>query len=194
PERRRGLEPAGPPPGYRVEPLPDGSTRVTMTAGRRAGQAGFLFFFALFWNGVVGVFVATGLGLISVKMEEGPGGAMSPGAWGYWLFLTPFILIGLLLILCVLWSAFGREEWRLGRNQVEVHRAIPGRSWVRRYTDATLRLDVTTDSDGDDTWRLVLEGAGPKWNVDTGDPAKLRALGALFTEQTGWPLREPAEL
>jgi hypothetical protein len=46
------------------------------------------------------------------------------------------------------------------------------------------------DSDGDESWRLVLEGSGQKWHVETGDPAKLRALGALLAEHTGWPLRE----
>jgi uncharacterized membrane protein len=162
-----------------------------MTAGRRAGQAGCLLFIALFWNGIVGVFVLGGLGAIHVKIESG-GGAMAPGAWGFWLFLTPFILIGLVLIFAFLWSSVGREEWRLSRDRVEVHRAIPGRSWIRCYTDATLLLDMTVDSDGDESWRLMLEGSGQhrKWTIDTGDPAKLRALGALLAEHTGWPLRE----
>jgi hypothetical protein len=189
PGRRRSLEPAGPPSGYRMEPMPDGTTRVTMTAGRRLGQAGCLLFITLFWNGIVGVFVAAGLGLTSMKIE-GPGGAMALGAWGFWLFLTPFILIGLGLILGFLWSGFGREEWRLSDDLMEVRRAIPGRTWARRYTDATLLLDLTVDSDGDETWRLVLEGSGPKWSIETGDPAMLRSLGGLLAAHTGWPLRE----
>jgi hypothetical protein len=189
PQRRRSLEPAGPPAGYRVEPMPDGTTQVTMTAGRRLGQAGCLLFLVLFWNGIVGVFLLAGLGAIHVKIEGG-GGAMTPGAWGYWLFLSPFILVGLGLILGFLWSSFGREEWRVSRGLLEVHRAIPGRSWVRRYTDGTLLLDLTVDSDGDESWRLVLEGTGRKWSLDGGDLAKLRALGAMIAEQTGWPLRE----
>jgi hypothetical protein len=115
---------------------------------------------------------------------------MTPGAWGYWLFLSPFILVGLVLIVALLWSSLGREEWRISPNLLEVRRAIPGRSWARRYTDAALLLDLTVDSDGDESWRLVLEGAGLKRALDSGDPAKLRALGALIAEQTGWPLRQ----
>src|SRR5207253_2138159 len=108
----------------------------------------------LFWNGIVSVFVLAGLGLLDVKVE-GPtdSAAMAQGQWGYWLFLTPFIAVGLGFIAAFAWAALGREEWRVRAGALEVRRRFLGWEWSYTYVEATLELTVTTDSDGDDTWR-----------------------------------------
>src|SRR6476646_4359530 len=98
------------PSGYRSDTLPDGGTRVRATLVRRMTGAGCLLLVALFWNGIVSVFVLAGLNLIRVKIEDG---GIAPGSAGYWLFLTPFILVGLTLLGAVLWAALVTEEWRL---------------------------------------------------------------------------------
>jgi hypothetical protein len=174
--------------GYRVEVLPDGTTRFTRTALHRIGQAGCLLFLNLFWNGIVGVFVAMGLGLI--KGESDASGAMTPGACGYWLFLTPFIAVGLCMLYGLVWTALGREEWLAFPNCLQIRRSLLGNRWGWRFADGALTLAMKTDSDGDATWRLLLEAGGKVRVLDTGDPGQLRALGRLLAERTGWALDE----
>ena len=176
------------PAGYRMEPLPDGSLRVRTAAARQIGGAGCLLLVALFWNGIVGGSVL--VGCLRRSGEEAPRGAMAPGAWGYWLFLSPFILIGLALIAAFFVAALTREEWRVRRDCLEIRREYLGRRRTWRYTGAAFRLTVRRDSDGDESWRLVLEAAGKQTRLDSGDPAMLRALGCFLAERTGWPLHE----
>jgi hypothetical protein len=189
---RRGSRsaPRAVPDGYRLETLRDGTECVTRSAGRRVAGAGLMLGLALFWNGIVSVFVLAGAGVLRVKVEGLPGAAMEVGRWGYWLFLTPFIAVGLGLIAGFVWAAIGREEWRLGAGQLEIRRLILGREWSRTYADGMLVLTVQTDSDGDDTWRLMLEAPGTEDRLAGGDPAALRALGVFLSERTGWTFRD----
>jgi hypothetical protein len=188
PGSHQSLKPSPLPPGYRMEPLPDGSLRVRTAASRRIGGAGCLLLVALFWDGIVGGSVL--LGCFRRPVEEAPSSAMAPGAWGYWLFLTPFILIGLALITAFIVAALTREEWRVRRDHLEIRREYLGRRQTWRYTGAAFRLTVHRDSDGDESWRLVLEAADKQRRLDSGDPAMLRALGRFLAERTGWPLHE----
>lgn len=174
--------------GYDVEVLPDGTTRVARPARHRLAQAGWLLVLTLFWNGIVGVFVAVGLGLIQAESDSS--GAMAPGAWGYWLFLTPFILVGLGILSALGWAALGREEWLVFPNCLQVRRTLLGNRWLWRYPDGALTLAMRTDSEGDEHWRLLLEARGKVRVLDTGDPAQLRALGRLLAERTGWDFDE----
>jgi hypothetical protein len=161
---------------------------VRTAAARRIGSASFLFLVALFWNGIVSVFLLAGC--LRRPLEEAPRGAMAPGAWGFWLFLTPFILIGLALIAAFFVAALTHEEWRVRRDHLELRREYLGRRQIWRYTGAAFRLTVRRDSDGDECWRLVLEATGKQRPLDSGDLAKLRALGRFLAERTGWPFHE----
>jgi hypothetical protein len=187
PRRRSGPQPARL-ASHRMEVLPDGTTRVSRTARSQMGQAGCFLFLSLFWNGVVGVFVALGLGLIPAGNHGS--GAMAPGKWGYWLFLTPFILVGLGFLLGFGWAALGREEWLVFPNSFQVRRRLLGYQRATRHTDGSLALTMRTDRNGDESWRLLLEAGGKVRVLDTGDPAGLRALGRLLAERTGWPFDE----
>ena len=79
-------------------------------------------FFALVWNGIVSILM---LFVISGKLHNlhvplpgwfpaprtESGGAMSVGMTLFlWIFLTPFILVGLFVAGCCLSSLFGRTE------------------------------------------------------------------------------------
>jgi hypothetical protein len=174
-----------------MEQLRDGTTRVAMTAQKRLGQAGCMLCLSLFWNGIVGVFVLAGLGVLPLQGEGNLSGAMAPGAWGYWLFLTPFILVGLGFMAGFGWAAVGREEWWAAPGQLTIHRSFLGYRWSWRISGASLALLLHVDSDGDESWKLVMETDGRQRPLDSGDPGRLRALGMLLAERTGWPLREP---
>lgn len=161
---------------------------MTTASARRSGQAGFLFFVTLVWNGIVSVFLLAGLGLLRVTYE-GPSVA-EPGTWGYWLFLLPFCLGGTGIFLGFLWSAFGREEWRVSCDALEVLRAIPGRAWSRVYSAATLTIEIGLDNDLDEIGSLILVAADETRLLKRGEPAAMRALGQFLATETGWELRE----
>jgi hypothetical protein len=179
------------PSGYQIEPLPDGTARVTRAARTRFGQAGCLMLITLLWNGLVGCVIVARLGWLPFRTDEGTASGFP--SWGVWLLLTPFVAIGLGLLAAFLWSAFGREEWLLGPDSLTIRRTIPGRSWVREYSGGELALDVRVDSDNDEQWRLLLRVPGEERPLDRGEPAALRALGAALAARTGWSLQQPEE-
>lgn len=97
-----------------------------------------------------------------------------------------------------LWGAgrvtWTREEWRLDRGAVVVQR----RSGPRRreiFHGAALRLEESTDSDGDRWFRLDLLGAGGaarKLKHVMHDPTEPRQLGRWLAARTGLPLEDRA--
>lgn len=178
-------------PGYQIELVPDGRTRVARSTRFRAGQAGCLLFLMLVWNGVIGILLLARFGYL--PGQSGPFSTGTPLDLIFWLSLPPFVLVGLALLLAFLWSVFGREEWLLGPDLFEVRRSIPGRTWARQFSRATLALDVCVDSDGDKQGRLLLRAPGEERLLDRGDPATLRALGSVLARATGWRLQEPDE-
>jgi hypothetical protein len=162
-----------------------------MTTARQVSRAVSLLLVTLFWNGIVSVFVLGGLGRIPVEEHHGRGGAIAPGTWEYWLFLTPFVLVGLGFLLAFLWAAMGREEWRLAPDWFEIRRSIFRYYWPWRAPGGHFSLEARTDSDGDETWRLFVVTSGKRRALEAGDRAQLRTLGLLLAERTGWPLQEP---
>jgi hypothetical protein len=175
---------------YRVEVLRDGTTRVRRTAARQVARAIGLLLLTLFWNGIVGVFVLGGLGRLPVEGNPHLHGAMAPGAWGYWLFLTPFILTGIGFLSAFLWAALGREEWRLAPDWFEIRRSVLRYAWPWRAPGGHFSLETTVDSDGDESCRLCIVTSGKRRPLESGDRALLRTLGLLLAERTGWPLQE----
>jgi hypothetical protein len=187
------LQHSASPTGYRVQKLPDGSTRLTASAGRRAGVAGCALVLTLLWNGVVSVFLLIGLHLLPPNEEAPSKGPLSPGGWGFWLFLTPFILIGLGLMVALFLAIFESEEWRVGANSLETRKVCLGRRQVSRYSNARFQLSVRIDSEGDESWRLRLITPAESRDLDSGDPTTLRTLGLFLSSLTGWPLCELEE-
>jgi hypothetical protein len=75
-------------------PPPDPAGAVVLRSGlRRLGSLGGAVFVSLFWNGIVSVF------LVAAAAGEFPGG------WSIWVFLTPFVLVGLLFLAMTLYLA-----------------------------------------------------------------------------------------
>ncbi|MBX3363777.1 MAG: hypothetical protein KF866_03335 [Phycisphaeraceae bacterium] len=103
----------------------DGVEMVIGASHRTVGGALVMLFMACFWNGIVSVFVL----LCASAWWKLLGGGAAPGwmptpimngspmGWGMTifltLFLTPFVLIGLVLIVGFVHTLFGRSEVRV---------------------------------------------------------------------------------
>jgi hypothetical protein len=91
------------------------------------------------------------------------------------------------LVFWLLWSLFGREEWRVGPELLEVRQAFLGRRSEERYTGETLAVEEQIFG----RWALMLEAPEGRRLLIIGRPASVRALGIFLSEQTGWPLCLP---
>jgi hypothetical protein len=132
---------------------------------RSIGGAAGLFAFAAFWNGIVSVFVALALsstltliGLDRPSWFPKPimnGGAMGAGITVFlWLFLTPFIVIGLAMIGAFLSCLAGRTEVRIRDWQGEIFSGIGSLGFRRKFNtenvkDVRIEDKQWRDSDGD---------------------------------------------
>jgi len=142
----------------------DGAGQVIGATHRSLGAAVATLAAAVFWNGIVSVFVllalASTLRNLDVQPPDWfPAPAMKDGAMGVgitiflWLFLTPFMLIGLWLAGTFLSSLAGRTEIRLAGAEGVVFAGI-GALGRRRRFDASSVKDVrledihTTDRRG----------------------------------------------
>jgi hypothetical protein len=158
-----------------------------MTQRAARGELAGLLVFSLFWNAFVGVFIAIGLGIDLGGSYLGP----EPGSVTFWLVLTPFILVGLGTLSYVIFKAFGKQEWRVGADLLEQRAELFGQQWVRRTSDARLRVTIRHRSEDGSTDVLELE-AGGKPRVLYAGPGNT-ALAAYLVQQTGWPLELPRE-
>jgi hypothetical protein len=145
--------------------------------------------------------------------------ALSRGAGGWRsLRLTMLLPLGLLLLWQGLWRVFGREEWSVSDDLLEVRRTLLGFRRTRRFRGATLRLTASGPGAASRAQRRLLRAARaggrsqhgpPTWvGLSASDghgqrrlagsapgsmrPEELRSLGELLSERTGWPLRLPA--
>jgi len=134
---------------------------MVVTATHRSVGAAFgTLAIALFWNGIVSVFVLIAIGgtLRNLHVEipnwfpspEMNGAPMSVGMTIFmWTFLTPFILIGLSMIGAFLMSIGGRTEVRIDHKDGAIFTGVGPLGYCRRF-DASMIADVRID---DRQWR-----------------------------------------
>lgn len=143
----------------------DGRAVVVGASMRSLPTACGLLFFCLFWNGIVSVFVAVvlastlkHLGVTLPAWFPAPnmnGSPMSVGMTIFmWVFLTPFILVGLGMFAAFLSALGGRVEVSIDRDAGKVFEGIGLLGWTRRFDvhrvrDVRLEDKHWTDSDGD---------------------------------------------
>jgi len=155
-ELTEDLDLNNPPAGawYRGE----GVTTVIGATHRSVGAAFGTLAIALFWNGIVSVFVffvtvntLKHLHLPVPRWFPAPDNAgMSVGMTIFmWIFLTPFIVIGLAMIAAFLSALGGRSEVRITNAEGMVFSGIGPLGYRRRF-DATSVKDVRID---DKRWR-----------------------------------------
>ena len=149
----------------------DGSGTVMGATNRSWGMALGSLVFAVFWNGILSIFLAVAVAgtlknlHLSVPawfpapvMNDSP---MSGGMTLFlWLFLTPFILVGLFMIGVCLSSWFGHTEVRLDHQRGVVFTGVGGWGWKRSF-DASAVTDVRSfqkhNSEGADTFGILIE-------------------------------------
>ena len=152
-----------PPPGcwHRVT----GLGAVVGATHRSLGTALGLLAVALFWNGIVSVFVllaiASTLHLLHVPTPDWfPAPKMNGETMGtgmtifLWIFLSPFIVIGTAMIGGFLSCIAGHTAVRVERGEVAVATGIGPIAWNRRFMASDLkeiRIEdrISRDSDGD---------------------------------------------
>jgi hypothetical protein len=126
---------------------------------------------ALFWNGIVSIFVtlalASTLNLLDVPMPEWfPGSRMNGETMGVgmtiflWLFLTPFIVIGLGMIGAFLSCLAGKTEVSVDRGMVTIATGIGPVRWSRRFQATDLkeiRIQETQQNNGGRKTEIIAE-------------------------------------
>jgi hypothetical protein len=132
---------AHPPAGVKYRDI--GTGQVIEASHRSLGGALGTLAISLFWNGIVSIFVlvaiAGTLRNLHVTVPEwfpAPvmnGSPMSVGVTLFlWLFLTPFILIGMAMIGAFLSCLMGRTEVSVSRGECVVFTGLGPLGWRRR--------------------------------------------------------------
>lgn len=132
---------------------------------RSIGGAIGLFFFAAFWNGIVSIFVGLALAsTLSLLGIQPPGWMPNPISKGspigigftifLWLFLTPFIVVGVVMIMGFLSCLAGRTEVRVRDWQGEIFQGIGPFGRTKKFkTEQVKEVRIEDrqwrDSDGD---------------------------------------------
>lgn len=148
------------------------SGTVAGASHRSILKALFALIFGLFWNGIVSVFVVFALsGTLHVLHLPAPSWfpapvmndkTMAPGMVTFlWLFLTPFILVGLATVGAFLSSIAGRTEIRLRDGKGSVFVGLGPLGWSRNFVPGQVKSVKVEDrswqdSDGDRHRRAVI--------------------------------------
>jgi hypothetical protein len=186
------------PAGWKLEPGPDETVRVTV-ATRSSRSSGLPLVAA-------GLCCEAMAGVTFVSLQGGTAGWRG-------LRLTLLLPLGLLLVGQGLRAAFGREEWRVGADLLEVTQGLFGLRRARCFRGASLRL-VSSEISVSPRQRRLSRAArvgrgsshagGSWWGLFAMDqrgkrclystsrgssrPDEVRALGEFLSERTGWPL------
>ncbi|MCX8155408.1 MAG: hypothetical protein N3J91_02950 [Verrucomicrobiae bacterium] len=128
----------------------DGVWRVIRATHRSLVAAAGLLFVCLFWNGILSVFVL--LALASTLMHLGVNlpewfpaidmkeNAMPVGMTIFlWIFLTPFIVVGLGMFFSFLSSLMGHTEVRLRATEGVIYSGIGPLKWPRRFAPGEVK-------------------------------------------------------
>lgn len=177
PERQRlarlvaSVDPAKPPAGAWFRD--DGLQTVVGASTRSLGGALAALGICLFWNGIVSVFVLVAIAGSLHHMgtaiphwfpapQMSGGGMMSLGMVLFlWVFLTPFILVGLVIFATFVTMLGGRVEVTLRDNQGRVFTGIGSLGWTRRFDAAQVKnVDL----------------AERRWRNEDGDPRQSQEI------------------
>ncbi len=175
---------------------------VATASARSVPSALFLLFFAGFWNSIVSVFVAVNtastMNLLGISLPEAfpvpkmNGGEMGIGTTLFlWVFLTPFILIGLGAIAAFFNSVAGRCELKLAGDEGVIFTGIGPLGWRQRFrtgevADVRLENRQWRDSDGDrrNGSKITIElSSGKKLTFGSSLPDARRKFLALATKR-----------
>jgi len=149
----------------------DGGGTVIGATNRSLVAAFGLLFFALFWNGIVSVFVTFAISgtlhVLHVPLPDWfPAPKMNGGDMGLgmvlflWLFLTPFIAVGLFVLSMCLTSLFGCTEAKVENTRGTLFTGVGPVGWKRKF-DASQVRDVRIyegrSNNGNNTYSILIE-------------------------------------
>ena len=154
----------------------DGLGMVVGASNRNLATAAAMLFFTLFWNGIVSVFVLVAtsgtlhhFGIPVPSWFPAPkmnGEVMNSGMLIFlWLFLTPFITIGIVTALTVFNCLFGRTEVRVNGTQGTAFTGIGPLGWRKRFDPTQVRkvaIRESTNNKGQNTSCIVIEARDGK--------------------------------
>lgn len=148
-----GVDINRPPRGVKYETTGE---RLTLRISHRSVGAAFgTLAIALFWNGIVSVFVTIAIVSTLSHLDITPphwfpapemnGKPMSVGMTLFlWMFLTPFIAIGLGMIGAFLLTVIGKTEVQIDRNEGSVFTGVGPFGYRRRFLTSqvsSVRID-----------------------------------------------------
>jgi hypothetical protein len=168
----------------------DGRGTIIGSTHRSIGQAFGLLLFTLFWNGIVSVFVllnvASTLHLIGLSIPHWfPAPRMNGSVMGVgmtlflWLFLTPFITIGLAMFAAFLSSLAGRTELQIQGGQCVLFYGIGSFGRRKRFSVSDVR-DVRIE---DKRWRDSDGDSRRNTQIIIETNAKPIKFGSMLTEE-----------
>jgi hypothetical protein len=149
----------------------DGGGTVIGATNRSLGAAFFMVIFALGWNSIVSMFVVFAIaGTLHILHIPAPawfpapkmnGGDMGTGSVLFmWLFLTPFIAVGLMVLSIALSSLFGRTEVKIENTRGTLFTGVGPVGWKRQF-DTTqvknVRISESYNRNGNNTAAILLE-------------------------------------
>jgi hypothetical protein len=126
---------------------------------------------SLFWNGIVSIFVFIALNATLQHLHVAVpdwfptpkmnGEAMSVGATIFlWIFLTPFIVIGAIMIGTFFSALFGRTEVQIRQTEGDIFVGIGPLGWRRRFNSEAIkdvRIENRKWSNGENKTQIVME-------------------------------------
>jgi hypothetical protein len=178
-----------PPPGVRYDHA--GGHFTVSVSHRSLGMAAGTLAVALFWNGIVSIFVLIAIagtlknmGVTLPTWFPAPdmnGSPMSTGMTLFlWLFLTPFIVIGASMIGAFFLSIGGRTEVKVDTQEGTVFTGVGPLGYRRRFmpshvSDVRIEDKQWRDSDGDRQQKINIV-------IETKE-GKLIRFGSMLTSE-----------
>lgn len=182
------------------EVIDNGVQTIVRASARSLRGAMGAMFIVCFWNGIVSIFVLIALaGTIQHVFGSVPqwfpappfssngGPNQSPSAMPLgmvmflWIFLTPFIAIGLVMFGVLCTCIAGRVEVKFDNDSGVVFTGCGTLGWKRRF-DLTSVESVTL---GETTWKQNDE-TKPVIVIDCGPPQKIRFGSTLPDDRRNW--------
>jgi hypothetical protein len=152
----------------------DGARVLMRSPSQRRARAVLVWILALLAGG-------GWVGMVADSLAEPPD---DPGAFVGMALLGTFAA---LLLGAASWLTFGRTELRLASQSLQVRRHFGPRSWTQAFDPPHLRIERSTDSDGDEHFTLVVRSGRQRHHlaqsVDQAGPVIY--LGRWIAEQTG---------
>lgn len=188
-----GVDLADPPHGVSLN---DYGSRFELVATTRSpAMALFMIFFAAFWNSVTWLFVGLGvtglLGALNVTLPAWwPAPSMGSGGMGLGmsifllLFITPFVLIGLLTLVLALIALAGSCRVEIDGARGLVSTGVGPLRWKRRFDAAAVtRVAIehaNSSTNGKPDRHIVIDGPRPVSFGTMLTPARRRWMAAAL--------------